>query len=67
MLARTMLAHTTLLTAVLLAAPALAEENWTALEGQKTWVTSLEYSRDGKLLATGGGQTLLYRPGSCLA
>src|ERR1700760_629919 len=29
----------------------------------KTWVTSLAYSKDGNVLATAGGQTLLYRPG----
>ena len=52
-----------LLIAVLIAAPVVADE-WKGLEGQKTWVTSLDYSADGKLLATGGGQTLLYRPGS---
>ena len=60
-----MLAKTLSITAALLLAVApLSADQLTGLEGQKTWVTSLAFSPDGKSLAAVGGQTLLYRPGS---
>ena len=48
----------------LLAGPIVAQgaepETLTSFRG---WVTSAEFSPDGKTVATGGGQSLLYRPG----
>ena len=60
-----MRATLTLLALILLAASAsatLAQEAPT-LAKQNRWVTSLAFTADGNQLATGGGESLLFRPG----
>lgn len=37
------------------------------LADHRGWVISGEYSRDGQVILTGGGDSLLYRPGSVIA
>lgn len=38
-------------------------KDWASLAGQKNWVTSVAYAPDGHTLATGGGHTLVFKPG----
>lgn len=37
--------------------------DWQPLKGQTSWVTSIAYTPDGGTLATGGGHTLVFKPG----
>jgi hypothetical protein len=46
--------------------PAAADPAAT-VDGYGRWVIAADYSRDGKLLVTAGGDSLLYRPGDVIA